>query len=73
MCACSIVSADFNVHNRGKSIYQPPLKLTELFQHNLINVSYLMACYLYQVRMTLHCLIDVAYNAESTQKSKITS
>ena len=34
-CACSIVLADFNVHNRGKSIYQSPLKLTELFQHNL--------------------------------------
>ena len=26
--------------------YQSPLLLTELFQHNLINVSYLTACYL---------------------------
>ena len=29
--------------------YQSPLILTELFQHNLINVSYLTACYLYRV------------------------
>ena len=35
-------------------IYQSPLIFTELFQHNLINVSYLTACYLYQVMMTLH-------------------
>ena len=49
------------------------LILTELFQHNLINVSYLMACYLYQVMMTLHFLYDVANDAESTQKSKNTS
>ena len=34
--------------------YQSPLILTALFQHNLINVSYLTACYLYQVMMTLH-------------------
>ena len=34
--------------------YQSPLILTELSQHNLINVSYLTACYLYQVMMTLH-------------------
>ena len=54
-------------------IYQSPLILTELFQHNLINVSYLTACYLYQVMMTLHFLNDVANDAESTQKSKITS
>ena len=40
--------------------YQSPLILTELFQHNLINVSYLTACYLYQVMMTLHFLNDVA-------------
>ena len=40
-------------------IYQSPLILTELFQHNLINVSYLTACYLYQVMMTLHFLDDV--------------
>ena len=53
--------------------YQSPQILTELFQHNLINVSYLTACYLYQVMMTLHFLNDVANDAESTQKSKITS
>ena len=34
-------------------IYQSPLILTELFQHNLINVSYLTACYLYQVMIVL--------------------
>ena len=49
-------------------IYQSPLILTELFQHDLINVSYLTACYLYQVMMTLHFLNDVTYDAESTQK-----
>ena len=54
-------------------LYQSPLILTELFQHNLINVSYLTACYLYQVMMTLHFLSDVANDAESTQKSKIMS
>ena len=43
--------------------YQSPLILTELFQHNLINVSYLTACYLYQVMMTLHFLNDVANDA----------
>ena len=53
--------------------YQSPLILTELFQHNLMNVSYLTACYLYQVMMTLHFLNDVANDAESTQKSKIAS
>ena len=53
--------------------YQSPLILTELFQHNLINVFYLTACYLYQVMMTLHFLNDVANDAESTQKSTITS
>ena len=53
--------------------YQSPLVLAELFQHNLIKVSYLTACYLYQVMMTLHLLDDVANDAESTQKSKITS
>ena len=57
----------------GMAIYQSPLVLTELFQHNLINVSYLTACYLYQVMMTLHFLNDVANDEESTQKSKITS
>ena len=44
-------------------IYQSPLILTELFQHNLINVSYIMACYLY----FLHFLNDVANDVESTQ------
>ena len=39
----------------------------------LINVVYLTACCLYQVMMTLHFLNDVANDAESTQKSKITS
>ena len=46
-----------------KDVYQSPLILTELFQHNLINVSYLTACYLYQVMMTLHFLNDVANDA----------
>ena len=45
-------------------IYQSPLIVSELFQHNLINVSYLTACYLYQVMMTLHFLNDVANDAE---------
>ena len=53
-------------------IYQSPLILTALFQHNLINVSYLTACYLYQVMMTFALLNDVANDAETTQKSKIT-
>ena len=53
--------------------YQSPLILTEQFQHNLINVSYLMACYLYQVMMTLHFLNDVANDVESTKKLKTTS
>ena len=43
--------------------YQSPLILTELFQHILINVSYLTACYLKQVMMTLHFLNDVANDA----------
>ena len=51
--------------------YQSPLILAELFQHDLINVSYLTARYLYQVMMTLHFLNDVAYGNESTQTSKI--
>ena len=51
-------------------IYQSPLILTELFQHNLINVSYLTACYLYQVMMTLHFLNDVANDAESAKIKK---
>ena len=49
-------------------IYQSTLILTELFQHNLINVSYLTACYLYQVMISLHFLNDVANDAESTLK-----
>ena len=57
----------------GTEIYQSPLILTELIQHNLINVSYLMACYLHQVMMMLHFFNDVANDTESTQKSKITS
>ena len=47
-----------------RNIYQSLLILTELFQHDLINVSFLMACYLYQVMMTLHFFNDVvAYDA----------
>ena len=30
---------------KGIAYYQSPLILTELFQHNLINVSYLTACW----------------------------
>ena len=52
-------------HNLKTTFYQSPLILAELFQHNL---SYLTACYLYQVMMTLHFLNDVANDAESTQK-----
>ena len=48
-------------------LYQSPPILTELFQHDIINVFYLTACYLYQVMMTLHFLKDVTYDAESTQ------
>ena len=55
-------------HTHDRFFYQSPLILTELFQHNLINVSYLTACYLYQVMMTLHFLNAVANDAESTQK-----
>ena len=58
-------------HQRCNRIYQSPLILTELFQHDLINFSYLTACYLYQVMMTLHFFNDVAYDAESTQTSKL--
>ena len=47
--------------------YQSRLILTALFQHDLINVSYLTTCYLYQVMMALHFLNDVANDAESTQ------
>ena len=61
------------IHLIRNTVYQSPLILTELFQHNLINVYYLTACYLYQVIMTLHFLNGVANDAESTQNSKITS
>ena len=47
--------------------YQSLLILTELFQHDLINVSYLTACYLYQVMMTLHFLNDVTNDDEYTK------
>ena len=40
--------------------YQSPLLLTELFQHSLINVSYLRACYLYQGMLPLSGHDDVA-------------
>ena len=53
--------------------YQSPVILTESFQQNQINVSYLTACCLYPVMVTLHFLNDVANDAKSTQKSKITS
>ena len=65
-----IVSTTSNLQCSTLSV---TLILTELFQHNLINVSYLTACYFYQVIMTLHFLNDVANDAESTQTSKITS
>ena len=51
----------------GHGIYQSPLTLTELFQHNLINISYLTACNLCQV-MTLHFLNDVANDAHKNKK-----
>ena len=63
----------FSVGEDNKRLYQLPLILAELFHHNLINVSYLMACYLYQVMITLHFLNDVSSDDESTQKSKIMS
>ena len=77
--SCIFMNINENIRNKRKIvkkiggctckiIYQSPLILTELFQHNLINVSYLTACYLYQVMMTLHFLNDVANDAESTQK-----
>ena len=65
-----IVSTTSNLQCSTLSV---TLIITELFQHNLINVSYLTARYLYQVMMTLHFLNDVANDAESTQTSKITS
>ena len=61
-----------NVHKTFEEqripFHQSPIILTELFKHNLINVSYLTACNLYQVMMTLQFLNDVANDAESTQK-----
>ena len=68
---CCNVKLVFLYLGIDKMIYQSSLILTELFQHDLINVSYLTACYLYQVMMTLQFLNDVAYDAESTQKSKL--
>ena len=52
------------------AVYQSTLILTELFQHNLINVSYLTVCCLYQVMIALHFLNGVANDAEPTQKIK---
>ena len=54
------VGEDHLVTMDAKIVYQSPLILTELFQHTLINVFYLTACYLYQVMMTLHFFNDVA-------------
>ena len=48
--------------------YQSRLILIALFQHDLINVTYLTACYLYQVMMTLHFLNDVANDAKINTK-----
>ena len=39
----------------------------------LINMVYLMACAFILVMMILNFLNDITYDAESTQKSKITS
>ena len=70
--AYTAIKEHTNTHKRLIfTTYQSPLLLTELFQHNLINVSYLMACYLYQVMMTLHFFNDVANDAESTQNQKL--
>ena len=57
----------FAVDVKQNRIYQSPLILTKLFQHNLINFSYLTSCYLYQVMMKLHFLNDVANDAEPIQ------
>ena len=72
-CANPVADTCPRDQNFHFDFYQSPLILTELFQHDLINVSYLTACYLYQVMMTLHFLSDVTNDAESTQKSTITS
>ena len=63
-----IISTIYLECNVSNLIYQSHLILTELFQHNLMNVFYLTACHLYQVMMTLHFLSDVANDAESMQK-----
>ena len=42
------------IGSTGIVLYQSPLILTELFQHNLINVSNLTASNLHQVMMSLH-------------------
>ena len=68
-----MVCTENKISSHYKNTYQSPLILTDLFQHNLINVSYLTACYLYQVMMTLHFLNDVGNDAEPTQKWRITS
>ena len=72
VCIILIMFVWFDALRPSKQFYQSPLILTELSQNNLINVSYLTACYLYQVMMTLHFLNDIANDVELTQKSKIT-
>ena len=52
----------------NNEIYQSPLILPELFQHNLVSVSYLISGH-----DDIAILNDVANDAESTQKLKITS
>ena len=47
-------AAKYSAEHTDIKIYQSPPILTELFQHDVINVFYLTACYLYQVMMTLH-------------------
>ena len=64
----SFAHIQIKINNISIELYQSPLILTKLFQHMLINVSYLTACYLYQVIMTLHFLNAVSYDALSTQK-----
>ena len=51
--------------------YQLPLILTELFQHNIINISSLTACSLYQVMMMLHFLNDSLMTLNLHTKKKI--
>ena len=66
--ACKELKNQWKLTFTSLLFYQSPLILTELFQHNLRNVPYLTACYLYQVMMTLHFLNDVTNDAVSTQK-----